>query len=168
MTEKEIENKTILWLQSHNFLVYPQAWDSTHKFRIDIICRHVDCNRYFGIEIKLNEKKRGKDLANWIKQASNYHNCNWGEFGKLIIFAAPQISIDYLREGVKMSQHEECRHLINHNNVSTFLGQFGIGEILRYRDEKISTLLFSHTSFILYDGRTRTINKNLIEKHFSL
>lgn len=157
-TEFDFQQKMIKYFEKY-FNIYPEVWDVNMTKRIDLVLIHKsdkDKKFPFGIELKKHEKKRGKDVANWLKQASNYNDLDFKTFGKLLILVAPQISINYLREGIEMTNHEN-KEFEQHNNVNTFLAQFGIGEVMKItRHNNLKnifekSLCFVFNSKILYE-----------------
>lgn len=134
-TEIEIQISLLKYLSKY-FFVYPEVWSTDGKRRIDIIAIHKsDELRIYpiGIEVKRDVKKRGKDLAAWLIQSSDYSTKNFIGFGKCLIITAPQVSGTYLNEGKDMHQHlDEFLNPSKDNNIATFLGQFKIGEMQKY------------------------------------
>lgn len=129
LTEEQLQLAMLKYL-SKWFVVCSEIWDTKHEKRIDLIVIHKsDMNKKYpvGIEIKLTSKKRGKDLALWLKQASEYAERNFAGFGKCLIITCPQISDFYLREGDRMHKHEGETSFAN--NIGTFIGQFNVGEL---------------------------------------
>ena len=61
--------------------------------RIDLIMVHKsdiwDRKYPIGIEVKLNKKKRGKDLAEWLKQSSSYSEKEFEGYGKILVVTYP-------------------------------------------------------------------------------
>ncbi|MFO7842262.1 MAG: hypothetical protein R6V16_00510 [Bacteroidales bacterium] len=135
MRESDLRKRLNKYL-SKWFTVTEEVTSDDRKSRIDLIITHnTDISHAYpiGIEIKLAEKKRGKDLANWLKQAIRYTKCKFGKFGKVMVVTAPQITGMYMDEGDKVSKHPYMRDNGGcHNNVNTFLGGFNIGELQKY------------------------------------
>ena len=134
--EKILQEKLTDFMNTY-FYVNREVSSTDGKSRIDLMLVHKsDKERMYpvGIEIKVTGKKRGKDLANWIKQAHRYSESEFVGYGKCMIIAYPQISGLYLREGVEMCNHESINDFGKHNNVGTFIGQFKIGELQKYKD----------------------------------
>lgn len=182
MTEKELQEKLFIYLSKY-FHVYSEIYDITNKFRIDLIIVHKSdlLKKYpIGIEIKINEKKRGNDLGKWLKQASNYSNLNFKGFGKCLIMIYPPIQLNYLREGFLMNNHEGNKEKTDNviknipaenqneaqfcgsNNISTFLGSFNIGEILKTTNNK--DLYFHYKGQILYETIFNKLRINNIDR----
>ncbi len=133
-SEKELHTKMITFLKRY-FYVYSEVWSDDKTSRIDlIISHHSDKEKKYpiGIEIKKKAKKKGKDLAEWLKQSARYSEKTFKGFGKCLIITCPQISGNYLKEGVEMHQHEDESGCRPDHNASTFLGQFKIGEFQKY------------------------------------
>ena len=106
--------------------------DKGNKKRIDIVCVHGSDSKGefpFGIEVKPRGVKKGREIGIWFKQAHRYTKYQFGSHGKLIVLVAPSISVNYFQEGEGISKHPDDHP---HHNVSTFLGQFGIGEMKRF------------------------------------
>ena len=140
--EHELQERMIKYLGKY-FFVEDEVWSTDGEKRIDIIVVHkkdLDKKYPIGIEIKRIAKKRGKDLAEWLKQSSVYSSKLWVNYGKCLIVTCPQVSGYYLREGELMSLHETDEGFSKDNNVSTFLGQFGIGEFQKYA--RLSKVLY--------------------------
>lgn len=133
--EKILQSKIAEYLSKY-FHVELEVNNINRKSRIDIVIVHkTDTQRKYpiGIEVKLDAKKRGKDLAKWIKQSSRYAGTYFVNYGKLLIITYPQISGEYLREGVKMNNHEQQGDFGQANNIGTFLSEFSIGELQKYK-----------------------------------
>lgn len=132
--EKELQEKMITFLNKY-FFVYKEVYSIDMKNRIDlIIIHHSDKLKKYpiGVEIKTVDKKRGKGLALWIKQAESYSKQEFKGFGKCLVITCPQISGYYLREGVKMCNHESELDFGQANNIGTFISEFNIGEFQKY------------------------------------
>lgn len=159
--EKQLQDKLEVWF-SRYFSVYREVWDVTGKYRIDLVLIHkTDVNRNYpiGIEVKLTAKKRGKDLALWLKQSSNYADQNFSDFGKCLIATCPQISVFYLREGERMTQHDTT--MPQHNNIGTFIGQFNIGEVQKI-DNKHCRIVYKGS--IIWDSISDELRFNNYER----
>lgn len=134
MSEKEFQDKMIKFLK-HYFYVFSEVWSTDSQCRIDLVIIHFsDKERKYpiGIEIKIDDIKRGKNLALWIKQGERYSKKDFKGFGKMPVIACPQISGLYFKEGEYMHQHFKEGSYSADNNVGTFLGQFGMGEFQKY------------------------------------
>ena len=137
MTEFDIQKRMFIYLQRY-FKPKIEVWSTDRKKRIDIAMIHKsDIEKKFpiGIEIKINEKKSGKDLSLWLKQAIEYTQKEFIGYGKLMVITYPQISGLYLNEGLSMHIHivTDPDDFACQNNVNTFLGQSKIGEFQKYR-----------------------------------
>ena len=134
MNERELKDKMEQYLSKY-FHIYREVKSNDKTSIIDIIMIHKTNDKYkIGIEVKLDEKKRGKDLANWLKQSERYTTKTFGRFGKVIICTYPQITEKVLKEGELMHKHDVYKDndLAKQNNINTFLGQFNIGELQKY------------------------------------
>ena len=132
--EKELQNRIYNFFLKY-FFVYKEVYSQDNKDRIDLILVHYsDKERKYpiGIEIKVKQKKTGKTLAMWLKQAERYSKRDFKAFGKCLVATCPQISGYYLREGIEMHNHEDKDSSGQANNAGTFLAQFGVGEIQKY------------------------------------
>jgi len=139
--ENDIVNKAIKHLSAY-FFVDTEVWSRRGKSRIDMVLVHLSdiSNKYpIGVEFKINEKKQGKDLGKWLKQAIRYTEADFVKYGKMLIITYPQISGLYMEEGIRMAKHpfENSGIYGYHHNVNTFLAQFNVGELQYYiRDDK--------------------------------
>jgi hypothetical protein len=159
VNEKELQQKIATFLSKY-FYVEQEVWSSDHKCRIDIVLVHrSDVKKEYpiGIEIKTDDKKTGSSLGQWLQQANNYTHQIFNGYGQLMIITFPQISGKCLEEGELMSKHDIWSHdcMGCHHNVNTFLGQFHIGELqkYKYRDEK-TYLRITYNSKSVWDNRT--------------
>jgi len=167
MTETELKDKMELHLKKY-FHVYREIKSNDKTSIIDIILVHKSNDQYkFGIEVKLDAKKRGKDLAEWLKQAVRYTQKEFGQFGKVIVCTYPQISEKVLKEGNLMHQHDVYKDsdLACQNNINTFLGQFKIGELQKYYSrENKWRLRIVYNSKCLWNERCDNLRLETIEK----
>jgi len=144
------------------FNVERQVWSENKKSRIDIVAVHKSdfFKEYpFGIEVKDTKKKRGLDVALWFLQALRYKKENFSGYGKCIILICPPISGHYFDEGPYVNSHGGCAP---HNNVSTFLGHFGIGELQKYNHYGKEGLLFAYNSSTLWRSHDDNLNVKMI------
>ena len=159
--ESILQGKIAAYLDKY-FFVFREVWNIGHNFRIDLVIIHrsdIEKKYPIGIEVKLTDKKKGKDLAMWLKQASNYADQQFNVFGKCLIITAPQISDYYLREGERMHQHDEKTGYAN--NIGTFIGQFNIGELQKYED-KYMRIVFKGQ--IIWESRYNEFHSNNYER----
>lgn len=143
MDEKDLQNKLEGFLSRFFHVGHEVCSCPPHERRIDIMLVHksdIDKNFPIGIEVKVAEKKTGTDLANWIKQAYDYSKITWKDYGRVLMVTYPQISELYLREGERMQKHVNNGAAGQGHNVATFLSQFGIGELQKYRDRNGSEM----------------------------
>ena len=159
ISEKELQRRIAEYMQKW-FSVETEVWSDDHKKRIDLVMIHKsDTVRIFpiGIEIKQDAKKTGSSLGQWIQQAHVYTEKKFVNYGKVMVITYPQVSGQCLDEGELMSKHDIWDHsfLGCHHNVNTFLGQFHIGELqkYKYRDQK-TYLRITYNSKLVWDGRT--------------
>lgn len=136
MTEDKLQENISKYMSTW-FNVTREVKSNDGKCRIDIIMIHKSdiYKKYpIGIEVKLVEKKQGKDLAKWLKQAHKYTQTKFIGFGEVLVITVPQITGYYLNEGTLMNQHDPFKHgnFAGQNNVNTFLGGFNIGELQKY------------------------------------
>lgn len=138
ISEDELQLKVSRYLERW-FYVKREVWSTDHENRIDLVIIHktdVEKKYPIGIEIKLTGKKTGKGLALWLKQASKYTEKRFNGYGRCMIITCPQISNWYLREGDKMTNHD-VDEMEAQNNVGTFIGQFGIGELQKIGEKRM-------------------------------
>lgn len=133
-SEKVLHEKMIVFLKRY-FYVFSEVWSDDKTSRIDLILiHHSDKGKKYpiGVEIKVKEKKTGRSLADWLKQATRYSTKTFKGFRKCLIITCPQISGYYLREGIEMHNHESENDFGEANNAGTFLGQFNLGEFQKF------------------------------------
>lgn len=108
LTEPQLKINMLKYLSSY-FNCQEEVWSTYYKKRIDIIAVHkadLDKKYPIGMELKTSSKKRGKDLADWLKQAIVYTTKDFIGYGKCMIITVPQVSFLYLNEGLLMNHHE--------------------------------------------------------------
>lgn len=157
VAEKELQNKIASFLSSY-FTVEKEVWSTDHRCRIDIVMVHKsDIARIYpmGIEIKTDDKKTGSSLGQWLHQAHTYTEKDFINYGKLMVITYPQISGKCLAEGMLMHPHNvyESGDLACQHNVNTFLGQFNIGELQRYKHNEKEYLRIVYNSRLVWDHR---------------
>jgi hypothetical protein len=168
MTEFELRDQIISHL-SRYFHTDREVKSICKTGRVDIGLVHkTDITKTYpiGIEVKRFDDKRGRDVGDWLKQAQRYSSLIWS-LGKMLIIVAPQISGLVFDEG-KLTSHN---HMVNgwphpHHNVSTFLGQFGVGEFQRYlwhdyklnKDTKLSRIVFK--GLVIWDQNEDVFYRN--------
>ena len=167
MNEEELKKKMQLYLERY-FYVEREVTSKDGTSRIDMILVHKSSNKYsFGIEVKLDSKKKGRDLGIWLKQAERYTIKEFGKYGKVIVCTYPQITTKFISEGEEMSKHDVYGHSFTacQNNINTFLGQFKIGELQRYRDRNnIERLRIVYNSKCLWNEYKNDLRLGTIEK----
>ena len=154
MTEKELQHSIWKYLIRY-FNAELEVWSKDHKKRIDIAMFHKsDISREYpiGIEIKTFDKKTGSDAGKWLHQAQTYSDLEFIGYGKMLIIVAPQFSKHVFLEGDLMHQHMINGDPSPDHNVSTFLGQFNIGEFQRYNFESYPTHTTTRKARIVYNG----------------
>jgi len=174
MNEDTLQSRIAKFL-SRWFKVEREVESIDNKSRIDIvIIHHTDVEQKYpiGIEVKLAEKKRGMDLAKWLKQAIRYTRSKFKGYGKVMVITAPQITGYYLNEGINMHQHDPFGEstLSLGNNVHTFIGGFDIGELQKYERVDYKTnatkkyFRIVYKSSLIWDSRTDDFRTNNIER----
>jgi hypothetical protein len=138
------------------FHVYPEQTSLCGKKRIDLILFHTTDNfRCYGIglELKRDTYKRGNELGKWLKQANAYHNYRFMDNRVLFPAVYPNISENYLREGVKMAQHNIETDM--HHNVNSMLwSAHNIGELIKCKDYNGSEYCkFLFNNYVVWDSR---------------
>lgn len=152
--EKELQDKIAKYL-SRYFKVEKEVWSIDHKKRIDIAMIHkTDIKREYpiGIEIKTFDKKTGSDAGKWMRQAQYYSEIDFIGYGRMLIIVAPQFSENVFSEGKLMHKHIFDGDPSPDHNVSTFLGQFHLGEFQRYYYEYYAMGSKKRLSRIVYKG----------------
>ena len=166
--EGELEDKLEKYLLKY-FHIERQVWSESENSRIDIVAVHRSdfLKEYpFGIEVKVDKKKKGHAIGEWLEQAKRYTKEKFKGYGKCIILTCPPLAWYYLREGVYMNQHKQGDH---HDNVSTFLGYYGIGEVKKYIHETRTVfrgLRFTYNGAELWREHDDKLNKNMINKRW--
>lgn len=155
--EKELQQKIVTFLSNY-FYVEQEVWSDAYKYRIDIVLVHKsDMNKEYpiGIEIKTDDKKTGSSLGQWLHQANNYTHENFKGYGRLMVITYPQISGQCLAEGMLMHPHNvyEKGDLACQHNVNTFLAQFAIGELQKYKHNNGTYLRIVFNSKLVWDHR---------------
>lgn len=147
--------KLLIKYLARYFYVQEEVWSNDRKRRIDIAMIHkTDIARKYpiGIEIKTFEKKTGADAGKWLNQAKDYSELHFNGFGKMLIVVAPQFSENVFAEGKLMHKHVFDGDASQDHNVSTFLGQFKIGEFQRYNFTHYNSGLKKRLARIVYCG----------------
>lgn len=134
-TESQFVDKLVVNLNKY-FKVEREVWSDCKNGRIDLVISLPDGCR-FGVECKCNDKKRGEEIGEFVKQAIRYKDYKFNGV-KIPIFIAPPLSYNYflMNEFTKDIDGEKWhkdRHLETHEHhtVNGFLGSFGVGEIRR-------------------------------------
>jgi hypothetical protein len=160
--EPKLHANMIKFLSKY-FTVYDEVCSTDKKRRIDLVIIHKSDavkNYPIGIEIKHTMKKRGKDLFDWLKQANDYSKKEFIGFGKCLIITCQQISGLYLNEGIRMNQHPVEERGGKENNISTFLGQFKIGEFQKYNENGVSLFRIVYLGQIIWDQHRDSFRTN--------
>lgn len=140
-TEKELQHNTASYF-SKWFDVEREIKSDCLKRRIDILMFHKSDKENIlpiGIEIKIVDTKKGSELADWCLQAQHYSTLSFRQF-KPTIFILPQITGNYLDEGLLINKHNIESPGIKgvHNNVNSFLYKaFNFGEVQKYKFNNI-------------------------------
>lgn len=155
--EHELQIKLVTWL-SRFFKVETEVGSKDGKSRIDIAMIHISDieGKYpIGIEIKTDTKKTGSTLGGWLHQAISYTEQEFNGYGRLMIVTYPQITGRCLAEGDLMSQHNVYEHGSHacQNNVNTFIAQFNIGELQKYRFNQIEYARIVFNSKAVWNSR---------------
>jgi len=138
--ESKLRDNLVTYLNKY-FITEIEVKSINNKGRLDLVLLHKsDIERKYplGIEIKKINRKKGKNIGDWIKQIERYQNYDFNHYGKVLTFIFPQLSDLYFTEGILMHKHHAFRHDIYgaQHNISTFLGQLGIGELQFYDDKQ--------------------------------
>lgn len=143
------------------FTIHYEVWSTCRTKRIDaVLVSKQDETFKIGIEYKQNNRKQGADIGSWVLQAIAYTLLDWGRYGRLPIFVAPAISVNYFGFVDKIINTApfvfEDRHDVNdlHHSFNGFIGKFMIGELrFIHHDKKQPAPMFMHTNKIIWDGR---------------
>jgi hypothetical protein len=125
------------------FIIEREIKSVCGRYRIDYVLQCKESKKLFGLEVKSEKRMRGNDFGKYLKQASNYSDCEWySKFGKvkILIFITPAISnsfinitkMEYLNgKEIYYSQHDRNHE---HSNVGGLIGQIcNIGEIRSFK-----------------------------------
>jgi hypothetical protein len=172
ISEKELQSMIGRYMQRF-FYIEMEVWSTNGKRRIDIAMIHkTDKDKFFpiGIEIKKFDKKTGADAGKWLHQAQDYSSLEFIGYGKMLIIVAPQFSENVFSEGILMHKHLEDGCAGQAHNVSTFLGQFNLGEFQRYNfqdyikheTKKIARIVYN--GLIIWDERNDSFRPQNIHR----
>jgi hypothetical protein len=167
--EAEFAEKVMSRLRPY-FDTRAEQWSRTGADRIDFLLKDKVHGKYFGIEFKPDDYKRGDDLGKHVLQSMRYAAAEWfvgGEWRHLPIMICPPISYTYL-----MCPNQESKIVMNdpygkpteffcdrhpkdhnHHTANGLLGGLGVGEIRTkvYRDKQYMNFVFSNRT--LWDER---------------
>jgi len=143
------------WIKDNlsNYFVLKHEHQSG-KNRPDFIATCKETGFTAIIEVKDATVFRGSEVFDWLQQCRRY-----SKHFNYPVFVFPQISHRIFDEGVKVkTKHGQHQH----NNVSTFLGRFGIGEISITNEtqrnqfgtiEKYVCIQFYHSGWVIWSNR---------------
>jgi hypothetical protein len=124
---------------SQHFKCQREVWSKCRQGRIDIVLE-TDCGKFFGVEAKVPDRKRGEKIGEFVKQAIRYSAYEFevrpNHFEVIPIFICPPISYKYflmneqeqIIDGVKWHR-DRHNEVCEHHSFNGFLGSFNIGEI---------------------------------------
>lgn len=135
------EDDLAMWVLDQlapSFHIEREVW-GTHctgqRLRIDAVLRPRNTtdwadgdNAAVGVEFKL--RAGGKTTTKWISQCFDYSHTQWDTYGRLGIFACPD---------VRMGWGEDADKAIGH-----LLGQIRIGELIQHCRYGLALVLHSH------------------------
>ena len=120
------------------FHIQREVWGthcSGRRLRIDAVLRPRECTDWadgddaaFGVEFKL--PLGGSQSAKWISQCFDYTHTVWDGYGRLGIFACPDVRMGWTPEGDAAAAH--------------ILGQMRVGELVKHRRYGWSLVLHTH------------------------
>lgn len=114
------------WLEnqlSKYFYIQREYWIRNTRKRADFILTCKASGQKYGVECKASDVKKGTEVFEWISQAKEYSDLMGIPF-----FVFPHIQERIFCEA-KINGSESHSTLVQHNNVSTFLGGYGVGEL---------------------------------------
>jgi len=138
--EKEFVDKLIKPLTNH-FNIQQEVKSKCGKGRIDLVLQSKENdNIYFGVECKKPDKKRGEEMARFVKQAIRYTDYEFltskGIYRKIPVVLCPPLSYNYFilneyEQHINGELWHKDRHNATHEHHSFngLLGQFNVGEI---------------------------------------
>jgi hypothetical protein len=154
---------------SEFFEIEHEKQSGRHRPDFIVTCREYGFKAI--IEVKDATVCRGSEVYDWLQQSKRY-----SKHFKLPVFVFPQISYRVFDEGVK-SPHKHRND--PHNNVSTFIGRMGVGEIsatIETQDDqfgqkvKYNCIQFYHSGWVIWSNRWHlrngvTYNESRVPKH---
>jgi hypothetical protein len=143
--EEDYRNKIDVHLSAH-FEIDREVW-STEKKRIDYVLKCKKSGALFGLEVKANKIRRGREYGKYLKQASDYSKQTWqhkfGAPSKLLIFISPAFSshffqIDKEYKPLKNGYFNYYKpfHDIDssHQNLNSLIGELcNLGEVKTFK-----------------------------------
>lgn len=173
MNSEEDYRKAIDVHLSAHFDIDREVW-STEKKRIDYVLRCKKTGALFGLEVKANKIRKGREYGKYLKQASEYSKQTWrhrfGEPCKLLIFISPAFSSHFLQidknvEPIKLGFHTYYKpfHEINgtHQNLNSLLGELcNLGEVKTFKhfhhNQKINYFAFMFRNKFIWSSLNTT------------
>lgn len=170
---------------SKHFKCQREVWSKCKQGRIDIVLE-TSCGKFFGIEAKVPERKRGEEIGNYIQQAMRYSTYEFevkpNQFQRIPIFICPPISYKYfimnneeqIIDGIKWHRDRHNENF-EHHSFNGFLGTFNVGEVRKVQQGAFALIHSNKTIFStkiepIYDGRNLIGRKiqGLHEKNYEL
>lgn len=147
-----------------------EVWSVDGKSRIDMVLMDKIHNKFFGIEVKMYNHKRGMNLGEHLLQSMRYVVSEFKTkhgIKKMPILICPPISFTYLQcpvhesrkelDGIygKKAEYYHDRHDRNstHHSANGMIGSFGVGEVRTLIDNGIQYIYFTLSNQILWDSR---------------
>lgn len=165
-SEDDLVNSLVHYLNNW-FICRKEIWSDCGKGRIDVVAECRQTKAKFGIECKLNNKKRGEEIGEHIRQAIRYSQMKFDGI-QLPIFIAPQISSSYLaivdeRTTIKEIEWIKDRHQPHHEHhtANGLLGDFNVGE-LRTIKSKDPYRAFMFSNKVIYNMKPLWSDKTKI------
>ncbi len=164
MTEKTLSQEFQAYFGKW-FDIQTEVSPINSKDRIDLILTSHNNNSFvFGIELKKDGHKKGRESGELVKQAQRYESHIWNINGinrKIPILIAPAISNTYIQID-KNSEYiynnkkyyaPSTHNLKNrHHNINSFIGVFNVGEVKQVylHAERDLGYAFIYRNFLLW------------------
>ncbi len=172
VTEAEFVEKLTRFLSKY-FTVKPERWSQCGNGRIDLILKH-SWQIYFGVEVKRDDKKKGEEMGEFIKQAIRYTKYKFevedGIFKQIPILICPPLSYRYFilnefskafpsysgyNNGNELWHQDRHPENCKHHSFNGFLGAFGIGELRSFISKYETSYFISHSNKVIWTNAAK-------------
>ena len=102
-----------------------EVFDNKRKYIADFVLTCRESGIKLGVECKSKDVVKGSEVYDWVMQAYKYS----------MVFNIPFFVFPHIQNRVFFDSNHSHKILCRDNNVSTFLGRFGVGEVLSKKQE---------------------------------